>query len=73
MPPAVANLHVNRVTDLEMQRCIDDWSRRYAESTVRRYRASISRMELEGVRDDIAGFNRGSHPPRIRRGWDMPI
>lgn len=41
LPPGVANLHVNRVTDREVQRCINDWSRRYAESTVKRYRATL--------------------------------
>jgi len=41
MPPGVANLHVNRVTDREVQRCINVWSRRYAESTVKRYRATL--------------------------------
>ena len=41
LPPGLANLHVNRVTDREVQRCINDWSRRHAESTVKRYRATL--------------------------------
>lgn len=42
MPPNLANLHVGRVTDHEVQRVLDTWSRRYAESSVRRFRAVLS-------------------------------
>lgn len=42
MPPNLGNLHVGRVTDREVQRVLDTWSHRYAESSVRRFRAVLS-------------------------------
>lgn len=57
MPPAVANLHVNQVTDREVQRCINEWSRRYAESTVRRYRASMMAFFASCIRERMITVN----------------
>lgn len=57
MPPAVANLHVNRVTDREIQRCINDWSKRYAENTVRRYRATMMAFFASCIRDRMILIN----------------
>lgn len=42
MPPNLANLHVGLINDREVQRTLDTWSRTYAESSVRRYRAVLS-------------------------------
>lgn len=57
MPPGVANIHVNRVTDREVQRCINDWSRRYAESTVRRYRATLMAFFASCIRERVITIN----------------
>lgn len=57
VPPAVANLHVNRVTDREMQRCVNDWSRRYAESTVKRYRATMMAFFASCIRERMITVN----------------
>jgi integrase len=57
MPPGVANLHVNRVTDREVQRCINDWSRRYAESTVKRYRATLMAFFASCINERMITIN----------------
>lgn len=57
IPPAVANLHVNRVTDREVQRCVNDWSRRYAESTVKRYHATLMAFFASCIRDRMITVN----------------
>lgn len=57
LPPFVANVNVNAVTDREVQRCINGWSRRYAESTVRRYRATLMAFFASCVRDRIVTGN----------------
>lgn len=57
LPASVANLHVNRVTDREVQRCINEWSRRYAQTTVRRYRASLMAFFAWCVQDRVIGVN----------------
>lgn len=57
LPPFVANVHVNVVTDREVQRCINDWSRRYAESTVKRYRATLMAFFASCVRDRVITVN----------------
>ena len=51
MPPNLANLHVGRVTDREIQRVLDAWSRKYAESSVRRFRAVLSGFFAWSVRE----------------------
>ncbi len=57
LPPGVANLHVNRVTDREVQRCINDWSRRYAESTVKRYRATLMAFFASCIHERLIAVN----------------
>lgn len=57
IPPAVGNLHVNRVTDREMQRCINDWSKRYAETTVKRYRATMMAFFADCMRERMIIVN----------------
>ncbi|MCW2771250.1 MAG: site-specific recombinase XerD, partial [Aeromicrobium sp.] len=42
LPHTLGTLQVGRVTDREVQRVLDMWSRRYAESSVRRFRAVLS-------------------------------
>ena len=53
LPPNLANLHVGRVTDREVQRVLDAWSRRYAESSVRRFRAVLSGFFAWTVRERL--------------------
>ena len=53
MPPNLASLHVGRVTDREIQRVLDAWSRRYAESSVRRFRAVLSGFFAWSVRERL--------------------
>jgi integrase len=53
MPPNLANLHVRRVTDREVQRVLDAWSRRYAEASVRRFRAVLSGFFSWTVRERL--------------------
>lgn len=53
MPPNLGNLHVGRVTDREVQRVLDAWSRRYAESSVRRFRAVLSGFFSWTVRERL--------------------
>lgn len=53
MPPNLGNLHVGRVTDREVQRVLDAWSRRYAESSVRRFRAVLSGFFAWTVRERL--------------------
>jgi integrase len=45
------------LADREVQRCINGWSRRYAESTVRRYRATLMAFFASCVRDRIVVTN----------------
>lgn len=74
IPPGVANLHVNRVTDREIQRCVTDWSRRYAESTVRRYRATLMAFFASCIRDRIITANpvtRTRVPPQTTPAAEM--
>lgn len=74
IPPAVANIHVNRVTDREMQRCINDWSRRYAETTVRRYRATMMAFFSSCIRDRMITVNpvlRTHVPPQLTPAAEM--
>jgi integrase len=53
MLPNLGNLHVGRVTDREVQRVLDAWSRRYAESSVRRFRAVLSGFFAWSVRERL--------------------
>ena len=61
MPPNLANLHVGRVTDREIQRVLDTWSRRYAESSVRRFRAVLSGFFAWSVRERMRIDNPVTH------------
>ncbi len=74
LPPTVANLHVNRVTDREVQRCINEWSRRYAESTVRRYRATLMAFFASCIRERMITINpvtRTRVPPQLTPAAEM--
>ncbi|MCL3817670.1 tyrosine-type recombinase/integrase [Aeromicrobium wangtongii] len=51
MSPTLGNLHVGRVSDREVQRVLDNWSRTYAESSVRRFRANLSGFFSWAVRE----------------------
>lgn len=53
MPPNLANVHVSRVSDREIQRALNAWSRRYAESSVRKYRAILSGFFTWTVRERL--------------------
>lgn len=57
LPPFLANVNISAVTDREVLRCIHDWSRRYAESTVRRYRATLMAFFASCVRDRLIATN----------------
>ncbi|MET0930328.1 MAG: tyrosine-type recombinase/integrase, partial [Aeromicrobium sp.] len=57
MPPSLGNLHVRRVTELEVQRVLDMWSRRYAESSARRFRAVLSSFFAWTVRERLRTDN----------------
>lgn len=57
LPPFLANVNLSAVTNREVQRCIHDWSRRYAESTVRRYRATLMAFFASCVRDRLIATN----------------
>ncbi|MEO6605194.1 MAG: site-specific integrase, partial [Aeromicrobium sp.] len=49
--------HVGRVTDRDVQRVLDAWSRRYAESSVRRFRAVLSGFFAWTVRERLRTDN----------------
>lgn len=57
IPPTLGNLQVGRVTDREVQRVLDVWSHRYAESSVRRYRAVLSGFFAWTVRERFRADN----------------
>ena len=57
LPPGIANLNLNRVSDREVQRCLDAWSSTYAESTVRRYRATLAAFFSWCVRERMISTN----------------
>lgn len=57
LPPGIANLNLNRITDREVQRCIDTWSGTYAESTVKRYRATLAAFFNWCVRERLISTN----------------
>lgn len=57
LPPGVANLNLNRVSDREVQRCLDTWSTTYAESTVKRYRATLAAFFSWCVRERMISTN----------------
>lgn len=51
LPPNLGNLHVGKVSDREVQRVLDTWSRTYAEASVRRRRATLSGFFSWAVRE----------------------
>ena len=57
LPPGIANLNLNRVSDREVQRCVDTWSETYAESTVKRYRATLAAFFSWCVRERMISTN----------------
>ncbi|GAA2081954.1 hypothetical protein GCM10009821_23370 [Aeromicrobium halocynthiae] len=66
LPPALANLHVAGASDREVQRALDAWSKSYAESSVKRFRAQLSGFFAWAVRERLRIGNpvARTHVPR---------